>query len=76
MIETIIYCAGAIAIILALAAIAGMAILILSLLLTKHLAVELKSTYNHYQLKRMMFKLKKFGFDEVYKSETKDGKND
>lgn len=72
MIETIIYWAGALAIISVLAVISAMAIMILSMIITSHLVKELKSTYNHCQLRRLMTKLKSAGLDETYKSEIKD----
>lgn len=73
MTETIIYWVGAIAIISVLAVISAMAIMILSMIITSHLVKELKSTYNHCQLRRLMQRLKKDGLDEVYKGEVSRG---
>lgn len=74
MIETIIYWTGALAIISVLGVISAIATMVLPIV-TSYLAEEIKSTYDHNQLRRLMNKLKKNGFDETYKSEIEGGEN-
>lgn len=71
MIESIIYWLGVAAAVAILIYVFLASIFAVALMIRAGIAKELKSVYDHYQLRRLMAMLKKRGADEVYKHEIK-----
>lgn len=73
MIELIIYWLGVATAVAILISVFLASIFAVAVMIRSGIAKELKSVYDHYQLRRLMTMLKKRGVDETYKYEISKG---